>query len=118
MAAVTTRSIKLNPFTSFLYWRMNWHAEHHMYAGVPCYHLKKLAAEIAPDMPRLRTLWQAWGEMIQSVRRQRHDPSYQYRTPLPATAHPAVLREDEVVLPDGERLAAEASLGDLAPQRK
>ncbi len=23
---MTTRSIKLNPFTSFLYWRMNWHA--------------------------------------------------------------------------------------------
>ena len=115
---MTTRSIKLNPFTSFLYWRMNWHAEHHMYAGVPCYHLKELAGEIAFDMPRLRTLWQAWAEMIESVRRQRHDPSYQYRTPLPATAHPAVLREEEVVLPDGERLAAEASIGDLSHERK
>ena len=57
MAAVTTRSIKLNPFTSFLYWRMNWHAEHHRYAGVPCYHLKEQAREI--DMQRLCTLWQA-----------------------------------------------------------
>jgi fatty acid desaturase len=114
---MTTRSIKLNPFTSFLYWRMNWHAEHHMYAGVPCYNLKKLAREIAPDMPRLRTLWQAWAEMIESARRQRQDPNYQYQTPLPPTAHPAVLREDEVVLPEGERLAAEASIGDLAHQR-
>ena len=26
----------------FLYWNMNWHLEHHMYAGVPCYNLKKL----------------------------------------------------------------------------
>ena len=86
----------------------------YMYAGVPCYNLRKLAGEIAPDMPRLRTLRQAWAEMIESAERQRHDPSYQYRTPLPATAHPAVLREDEVVLPDGERLAAEASIGDLA----
>jgi fatty acid desaturase len=96
---------------------MNWHAEHHMYAGVPCYNLKKLAGEIAPDMPPLRTLWQAWAEMIQSAKRQRHDPNYQYRTALPATAHPAVLREDEVVLPEGDRLAAEASIGDLAHQR-
>ena len=114
---MTTRSIKLNPFTSFLYWRMNWHAEHHMFAGVPCYHLKQLAKEITPDMPRLRTLWQAWGEMIQSGKRQQQDPTYQYQTPLPPTAHPAVLSDAVVVLPEGERLAAEASIGDLARQR-
>ena len=114
---MTTRSIKLNPFTSFLYWRMNWHAEHHMFAGVPCYHLKQLAKAITPDMPRLRTLWQAWGEMIQSGKRQQQDPTYQYQTPLPPTAHPAVLSDAVVVLPEGERLAAEASIGDLARQR-
>jgi fatty acid desaturase len=110
------RSNKLNPFTSFLYWRMNWHTEHHMFAGVPCYNLKKLAKEIVPDMPPLRTLWQAWAEMIQIAKRQKGDPTYQFRTPLPPTAHPVVLSEDEVVLPQGERLAAEASIGELAPQ--
>ncbi len=55
--------------------------------------------------------------MIESAKRQRHDPNYQYQTPLPPTAHPAVLRKDEVILPEGERLAAEASIGDLAHQR-
>ncbi len=98
---MSTRSIKLNPFTSFLYWRMNWHAEHHMFAAVPGYHLEKLAREIAPDMPRLRTLWQAWAEMIQSGKRQRQGLPYPYQTPLPATAHPAVLSTAEVVLPEG-----------------
>ena len=34
------RSITLDPFTQFLYWRMNWHTEHHMFAAVPCYNLK------------------------------------------------------------------------------
>ena len=110
---MTARSIKLNPFTSFLYWRMNWHAEHHMFAGVPCYNLKKLAREIAPDMPRLRTLWQAWAEMVQSARRQRQDATYQYQTPLPNTAHPAVLSEADVVLPEGERLATEVAASEV-----
>ena len=27
------RSVKLDPLSEFLYWRMNWHTEHHMYAG-------------------------------------------------------------------------------------
>ena len=109
------RSNKLNPFVSFLYWRMNWHTEHHMFAGVPCYNLKKLAKEIAGDMPRLRTLRECWMEMIEIERRQRDDSDYQFQTPLPPTAHPAVLEEGQVQLPDGERLAAEASIGDLAP---
>ena len=30
---------------------MNWHIEHHMYAGVPCYNLGKLYEEIKDDMP-------------------------------------------------------------------
>lgn len=33
---MNTRSITLDPFTEFLFWRMNWHMEHHMFAGVPC----------------------------------------------------------------------------------
>ncbi|MBL8993294.1 MAG: fatty acid desaturase, partial [Spirochaetia bacterium] len=31
------RTIILNPFVRFLYWHMNYHTEHHMYAAVPCY---------------------------------------------------------------------------------
>ncbi|MEO7600449.1 MAG: fatty acid desaturase [Opitutus sp.] len=34
------RSITLDPLSTFLYWRMNWHTEHHMFAGVPCYRLR------------------------------------------------------------------------------
>ena len=45
------RTIKLDPVSEFLYWRMNWHVEHHMYAGVPCYHLSKLRL---PDLSRNR----------------------------------------------------------------
>jgi fatty acid desaturase len=100
------RSMKLHPLVSFLYWRMGWHIEHHMYAGVPCYNLEKLYREIASDMPEPRTLVGAWREMRQIWARQKLDPSYQYDTPLPPTAKS--VRTDK---PD----ELESSIGELAP---
>ena len=102
-----TRSMKLNPVLEFLYWRMNWHAEHHMYAAVPCYNLKKLAHEIAADMPKPRTLIGAWREMREIWHRQQTDPSYQFDTPLPANA-------GQTPAEAADELAS--SIGDLAPQ--
>ena len=104
----STRSIILNPLAEFLYWRMNWHIEHHMYAGVPCYNLKKLYHETADDMPAPRTLVEAWREMRETWRRQRTDPDYYFDTPLPPTAKS--VRTD---IPD-EQL--ESSIGELAPE--
>lgn len=102
-----TRSLKLNPLASFLYWRMNWHIEHHMYAGVPCYNLKKLYLEIADDMPKPRTLLEAWREMRQTWKRQKTDPDYQFDTPLPPTA-----KAERKGMPD----ELERSIGELAPE--
>ena len=102
-----TRSLKLNPLASFLYWRMNWHIEHHMYAGVPCYNLKKLYLEIADDMPKPRTLFEAWREMRQTWKRQKIDPDYQFDTPLPPTA-----KAERKGMPD----ELERSIGELAPE--
>ena len=103
----SVRSMTLNPLAEFLYWRMNWHIEHHMYAGVPCYNLKKLYYEIADDMPEPRTLRSAWQEMLEIWRRQQTDPTYQFDTLLPATAKS--VRTDT---PD----ALESSIGELAPE--
>ncbi len=103
-----TRSITLPKPIAFLYWHMNWHAEHHMFAGVPCYNLPALAAEIADDMPRPRTLLEAWREMLETWRRQQDDPTYAFDTPLPATAR---TRRNQPATP------AEASIGDLAPKQ-
>jgi fatty acid desaturase len=99
------RTISLDPFSSFVYWRMNRHIEHHMYAAVPCYNLKRLSREIAEDMPKPRTLVGAWREMRRTWRRQQSEPGYQFETPLPP--------------PRGERGpgdALEGSLGDLRPK--
>jgi fatty acid desaturase len=34
-----TRTVKLNPFTSFLYANMNYHVEHHLFPDIPYYNL-------------------------------------------------------------------------------
>ena len=99
------RSITLNPFFSFLYWRMNWHTEHHMYAAVPCYKLKKLHKTVAADMPEPRSLLGAWKEMRAVWKKQQTDPSYQYDTPVPGGSE----RQPE------EQDPLEGSLGDLTP---
>ena len=103
----SVRSMTLILPLEFLYWRMNWHTEHHMYAGVPCYNLKKLHKELAWDMPAPRTLVSAWREMRAIWQRQKIEPGYQFDTPLPPTAKSA--RTDT---PD----ELESSIGELAPE--
>ncbi len=107
-----TRTIKLDPVSSFLYWHMEKHIEHHMFAGVPCYNLKALSREIADDLPEPRTLISAWREMRHAWKRQLVEPSYQFNTPLPPTANPGMTSEDAVTrVSDG----IEASIGTLDP---
>jgi len=77
------RTITLDPFSQFLYWRMNWHTEHHMFAAVPCYNLRRLSKTIASDMPGPRTVIGAWREMRLTWKKQQENPSYQFETPLP-----------------------------------
>ena len=82
----SVRSITLDPLSEFLYWNMNWHTEHHMFANVPCYNLKALHHTVAADMPKPRTIFSAWREMLDTHERQKKDPTYQYDTLLPDTA--------------------------------
>lgn len=83
-----TRSIRLGPVLTFLYWYMNWHLEHHMYAAVPCYNLRKMARTIADDLPEPKSMFAAWKEMREIWRLQQTDASYQHDVPLPPTATP------------------------------
>lgn len=100
------RTITLDPISHFLYWRMNYHTEHHMYAAVPCYRLRKLHGVLASDMPAPRTLFGAWREMRETWKRQQAEPGYQFNTPLPRRPGAA----------PGQQDALSSSLGDLAPK--
>ena len=80
-----------------------------MYAGVPCYNLRKLSRTIAADCPPARTLIGAWREMRTAWVRQRTDPDYQYDTPVPTPGR--------IAAANGTRTddALGGSIGDLAP---
>ena len=47
---LNSRTVLMNPVLRFLYWNMNYHVEHHMYPGVPCYHLPRLRKLIEADL--------------------------------------------------------------------
>jgi fatty acid desaturase len=80
-------TVKVNPVVRYLYWNMNFHTEHHMYAAVPFWQLPRFYARVSPGMQNpqqgflaaLRLLFQIKG-------RQRKDPSYTYVPEFPKSA--------------------------------
>jgi fatty acid desaturase len=110
-----TRSVALPAFVEFLFWHMNWHMEHHMFAAIPCYNLRKIRDLVASDCPAPRTLVGAWREMRHIHAMQLADPAFVYKVPLPATAGAGGAARCNA---DGTRRAADdaaESIGDLAP---
>ncbi len=78
------RTFTLNPLVRFLYWQMNYHTEHHMYAAVPCYNLGKLHALIRHDLPPCPDgLLAVWKEIAEIQRKQETDPDYQHHAAIP-----------------------------------
>jgi fatty acid desaturase len=73
------RTMILSPIPAFLYWNMNYHAEHHMYPAIPFWKLKKLHALIKHDCPNPnRGLLSAWKEIITIQKKQKTDPDYTF----------------------------------------
>jgi fatty acid desaturase len=78
------RTFILNPVVGFLYWHMNYHTEHHMFAAVPCYNLGELHRAIVHDLPPCpRGIVATWKEIAAIQMKQHDDPAYQYMAPLP-----------------------------------
>ncbi len=83
------RTFTLSPVVRFLYWQMNYHTEHHMYAAVPCYNLTRLNALIRHDLPPCpHGLFQVWKQIATIQARQEKEPTYQHIAPLPTHASP------------------------------
>ncbi len=72
----STRSIRLNPIFSFIYWKMEYHIEHHMFPMVPSYNLPKLYDEIKEQLPKPQTLFEAYKEIIPAVIKKSKNPNY------------------------------------------
>ena len=57
------RTVRVNPLTSFLFWHMEWHTEHHAYAAIPCYNLGKFHRLTREHWDPPQSLSHAWREM-------------------------------------------------------
>ncbi len=51
---ISCGSARLDPLSSFLYWHMEYHIEHHMFAAIPCYNLKAFRAFVEDQMPPMK----------------------------------------------------------------
>lgn len=81
---LSCRTFTVNPFVQFLYWHMNYHIEHHMYAAVPCYNLRKLHRAIKHELPPCsHGLVALWKEINAIQKLQDADISYQHVASLP-----------------------------------
>jgi len=97
---LNTRTVIFNPLFAFLYMKMNYHVEHHMFPMVPFYNLPKLHALIQEQCPPAHPgLLHAYREIIPALWRQRSDPGYtipRQLPPLPAShnvaANPEAVR--------------------------
>ena len=87
---------------------MNWHLEHHMYASVPCYNLKKLNRLISHECPKPKNILGAWKEMREIYSQQRKNPKYEFDKIIPTTSN--------FYKSNKNNLEIEESLGDLSPK--
>jgi fatty acid desaturase len=90
---VSCHTVKFGPLMSYLYWRMNYHIEHHMYAAVPFFNLPRLHDAISFDTPKsVGGFLRGIGRILQIQKRQRKDPGYTYTPEFPPTAASPRLR--------------------------
>jgi Na+-transporting NADH:ubiquinone oxidoreductase subunit F len=79
---LNTRTVYINPVFRFLYLNMNYHVEHHMFPTVPYYNLPALHKEIKAYLPPPRTsMFAAYRELFDVLRRQRLDPTWELPVP-------------------------------------
>ena len=80
---LSTRSVRLNPIFSFIYWKMEYHIEHHMFPMIPSYNLPKLHEFIKDQLPKPQNLLEAYKEIIPAVIKKSKDPSYYIPVKIP-----------------------------------
>ena len=73
----STRTVILNPISSFLYWQMEYHIEHHVFPIVPSYNLPKLHELIKDQLPQPKKGFiDEYKEIIPAILKQAKNPEY------------------------------------------
>jgi len=79
-----SRTVYLNPALAFMYWYMNYHTDHHLFAAVPCYRLPRLHRLLREDFPPCpHGLLEVWREINATLQRRKIEPGYQHFAPVP-----------------------------------
>ena len=77
---LSTRTVILNPIFSFLYWKMEYHTEHHIFPNIPSYNLPKLHELIKNQLPIPKYgLFDAYKEIIPAIIKQSKDPKFKIK---------------------------------------
>lgn len=86
---LVAHSVECNPLVRYLYWNMNFHCEHHMYAAVPFWQLPKFHEAIKKDLPVGATSFTRGLRMVLGIKKQQAlDPRFTYVPPFPPNAAP------------------------------
>jgi len=81
---LNSRTVKLNPVFSFLYFNMNYHIEHHMFPMVPFHALPNLHERVRNDLPYTYSgLIDVFKELVPLLVRQSRDANYFLLRELP-----------------------------------
>jgi fatty acid desaturase len=84
---IIARTADFHPIIRFLYWNVNYHVEHHMYAAVPYYNLPKLRKTLEWDLPEpTRGFLRGLLDLVAIKKKQNADPSYRHMPSFPETA--------------------------------
>ena len=80
----STRTVNLNFFFSFLYSKMEYHIEHHIFPKIPFHNLKKLQKIIKHQMPTPKKgVIDAYKEIIPTIFKQAKDKNYFINVEVP-----------------------------------
>ncbi len=81
---LNTRTVRLNPFLSYLYMHMEYHIEHHIFPTIPFHALARFRSVVDSQMPRPCTsLWDAFREVVPVLWKQRKDAGFYIHRELP-----------------------------------
>jgi fatty acid desaturase len=82
---LTTRSLKVNFFFSFLFMNMENHIEHHIYPMVPFHALSRLHKRVKDQLPRrYNSMWDGCRELLPVLFKQKKDPDLYIKRVLPS----------------------------------
>ena len=82
-------TVEVNPLVRFLYWNMNYHIEHHMYAAVPFWQLPKFHEALKKNLPEGPKSFSAGLRLVLSIKkRQKAEPGFTYVPQFPKEAAP------------------------------